>query len=113
MSSAAIGITNNTKILDLDLRGETAVPYEITTSTTEQKTSSNTDKFVHLKLFINTNYSYIDTDNISIIVISYNSYNKVKVREETYSFYYKDLFFDKLIRFNTDSMLISFVFTPK
>ncbi len=95
--SNIIAITNNTKRIRFDLTNENVLKYKITIS----DITNVSDNYVNIKFFINTD----NTDGSGNILID-SFLNDEKIRSEIYNFKFTDIFVDKLIKLNTDTITI-------
>jgi hypothetical protein len=103
-----IEITNNSKKFKIDLKTEfdisNSIIYRI--GSIDNYVENTDDNFINIKFFLNTDYVYNSTDSMLVVVSSY-IYNQV-VKYEEFIFKLEDMFFDKLINFNTQYVTIFF-----
>ncbi len=95
--SNEIEIQNNIKRFNINLATENIIKYKITID----DNNNVSDNYVNIKFFINTD----NTDGSGNILI--DSYlTGTKIRSDIYNFKFTDIFVDKLIKMNTDTITI-------
>ena len=98
-NSNIISITNNKKSIRFDLSIQNNLKYKLSVN----NKLNTSDNYVNINFFINTQ----NTDGSGNILV--DSYlNEIKVRTETFNFNFSDVFVDKLVKLNTDYVIINF-----